>query len=302
MEQLLQRHPEAHILACAPSNKAADLIAQKLLHLSPIDLFRLNSLSRKYGDLPKTLRKFSLVNGNLTFAMPVLEDVLKHRVVVCTCVSAGALAGLGVKPGHFGWIFIDEAGQATEPDTMIPIKGLTDNQTNVILAGDPKQLGPIVHSRLAMDLGFKESYLVRLMERPCYNLSPWNDNGSGGGRGVTYRLSFASYPSFSYLLSFRIMELLKNFRSNPAILAFSNAHFYGNRLQACGDPMLTRSLEDWEGLPTKKFPIIFHAVVGRDQREESSPSYFNIDEATIVKNYCLRLVAKKGTRNASFSQ
>ncbi|KAK0492593.1 RNA helicase [Armillaria luteobubalina] len=278
MEQLLQRHPEAHILACTPRNKAADLIAQRLLHLGPTDIFRLNSLSRKYDDLPKTLRQFSLVNGNLNFAMPAVEDVIKHRVVVCTCVSAGALASLGVKPGHFGWIFIDEAGQATEPDTMIPIKGLTDSQTNVILAGDSKQLGPIVYSRLALDLGLRMSYMVRLMERPCYNLLPWNGSGTGGGRGVT------------------IMELLKNFRSHPAILAFPNAHFYGNRLQAYGDPLLTRSLEDWEGLPTRKFPIIFHAVVGRDQREESSPSYFNINEATIVKNYCLKLVAKKGTR------
>ncbi|KAK0215503.1 P-loop containing nucleoside triphosphate hydrolase protein [Armillaria fumosa] len=276
MEQLLQRHPEAHILACAPSNKAADLIAQKLMHLGPTDVFRLNSLSRKYTDLPKTLHKFSLVNGNITFAMPVLEDVLKHHVVVCTCVSAGALAGLGVKPGHFGWIFIDEAGQATEPDTMIPIKELTDNQTNVILAGDSKQLGPTVHSRLALDLGLRESYLVRLMERP-------------------YFLSLRICISYG-LLYFRIMELLRNFRSHPAILAFSNAHFYENRLQACGDPILTRSLEDWEGLPTRKFPIIFHAVVGRDQQEESSPSYFNINEATIVKNYCLKLVGRKGTR------
>ncbi|KAK0191959.1 P-loop containing nucleoside triphosphate hydrolase protein [Armillaria mellea] len=278
MDQLLQRHPEAHILACAPSNKAADLIAQGLMHLGPMNVFRLNAMSRKYSDLPKTLHKFSLINGNLTFAMPVLEDVVDRRVVVCTCISAGALASLGVKPGHFGWIFIDEAGQATEPDTMIPVKGLTDNQTNVILAGDSQQLGPTVHSRLAVDLRFRESYLVRLMERSCYNLSPWNDGGSGGGQGVT------------------IMELLKNFRSHPAILAFSNAHFYGNRLQACGDPILTRSLEDWEELPTKKFPIIFHAVVGRDQREKSSPSFFNIDEATIVKNYCLKLVAKKGIR------
>ncbi len=218
MGQLLQRHPEAHILACAPSNKAADIIAQKLMHLGPTDVFRLNSLSRKYGDLPKTLSKFSLVNGNLTFTMPVLEDVLKHRVVVCTCVSAGALAGLGVKPGHFGWIFIDEAGQATEPDTMIPIKGLTDNQTNVILAGDSKQLGPIVHSRLALDLGLKESYLVRLMERPCYNLSPWNDNGSGGGRGVTYGLSFASCPYFSW---FAVLQD----HGTPQEFPISSSHF-----------------------------------------------------------------------------
>ncbi len=92
------------------------------------------------------------------------------------------------------------------------------------------------------------------------------------------------------------MELLENFRNHPAILDFLNERFYDNRLQASGDPMLTRRLEDWDGLPTKKFPIAFHAVAGQDQREESSPSYFNISEATLVKNYCSSLIAKKGIR------
>ncbi|KAG7441339.1 RNA helicase [Guyanagaster necrorhizus] len=278
MRQILQRHPDAHILACTPSNESADLIAQGLMHLGPMNIFRLNAMSRKLSRLPLTLQPYSLINGNGTFAMPILEDVLRRRVVVCTCISAGALTGLGVKRGHFGWIFIDEAGQATEPDTMVPIKGLADEYTNVILAGDPEQLTPTVTSRLARDLGLVESYLVRLMKRPCYGLEPWNANGSGGGWGVT------------------VVELLQNFRSHPGILAFSNAQFYRNRLRACGDPMLTRSFENWDELPTKKFPIIFHAVVGRDQREKSSPSYFNIDEATLVKKYCLRLVEKKGTR------
>ncbi|SJL11598.1 uncharacterized protein ARMOST_15004 [Armillaria ostoyae] len=276
MGQLLQRDPDARILACTPSNKAGDLIVQKLMYLGPSGVFRLNSMSRKYPDLPTSLREYSLFNGNRIFAMPVLEDVLKYRVVVCTCVSAGILASLGVKPGHFGWIFIDEAGQATEPDTMIPIKELVDHRTNVILAGDPKQLGPTMQSGLAAELGLRESYLARLMERPCYNLSPWKGDGSGGGQGVT------------------IVELLENFRNHPAILDFLNEHFYENRLHACGDPMLTRRLEDWDGLPRKKFPIAFHAVAGRDQREESSPSYFNISEATLVKNYCSSLIAKKG--------
>ncbi|KAK0191970.1 RNA helicase [Armillaria mellea] len=277
IEQLLKRDPNTRILACTPSNSAADLITQKLMHLGPTAVFRMNAMTRKFGDLPKTLPKFSLINDNQAFAMPTLESVLKYRVVVSTCISAGALHNLGVKSGHFAYIFIDEAGQGKEPEIMIPIKGLANKHTNVVLAGDLKQLGPIVHSRLARDLGLKESYLARLMRRPCYGLSSW-DGGVSGGLAVT------------------IMQLVKNFRSHPDILAFPNEQFYGNQLQACGDPAVTKSLENLDELPTKKFPIVFHSVVGRDQRESSSPSFFNISEATLVKKYCASLIAKKGIR------
>ncbi|KAK0191971.1 P-loop containing nucleoside triphosphate hydrolase protein [Armillaria mellea] len=277
IEQLLKRDPDTRILACTPNNSAADLITQKLMHLGATDVFRMNSMTRKLGNLPKTLHNFSLINDNQAFAMPTLENVLKYRVVVSTCISAGALPCLGVKPGHFACIFIDEAGQGKEPEVMIPIKGLANKHTNVVLAGDLKQLGPVVHARLARDQGLKESYLARLMQRPCYGLSPW-DGGVNGGLAVT------------------IMQLVKNFRSHPDILAFPNETFYGNQLQACGDPLLTRILENSDELPTKKFPIVFHSVVGRDQREESSPSFFNIHEATLVKKYCASLIAKKGIR------
>ena len=145
-------------------------------------LFRLNSLSRKFDDLDKSLRPFSLYNGNNVFAMPTLEQVLKHRVVISTCISAGALGGLGVQKGHFNYIFIDEAGQGKEPEVIVPVKDLADKNTNVVLAGDLMQLGPIVHSRLAKDLGLKQSYLERLMNRPCYQLE---DEGDSPAKGVT---------------------------------------------------------------------------------------------------------------------
>jgi helicase MOV-10 len=39
-----------------------------------------------------------------------------------------------------------------------------------------------------------------------------------------------------------------------------------------------------------KFPVIFHAVTGKDDREASSPSFFNVDEVLQVKSYVQRLV------------
>lgn len=180
MRQLLQKDLNARILACAPNNSAADTIAMKLINLGKTQLLRLNSLSRKIDDMPKTLREFSLINDNVVFAMPSLENLLKYRVVVATCLSGGVPANLGAKRGHFTHIFIDEAGQGKEPELMVPIKSIADEKTNIILAGDNQQLGPIVHSNVAGSLGLKTSYLARIMDRQIYDLDIY--------RGITYVL------------------------------------------------------------------------------------------------------------------
>ncbi|KAF9457927.1 P-loop containing nucleoside triphosphate hydrolase protein [Collybia nuda] len=264
IRQLLDRDPNTRILACAPSNSAADLIAQGMLALGNAKLFRLNSLWRKVKDLPLTLHPFSKINGNKIFSMPTREELEKFRVVVSTCIAGGVPQGLGLKPGHFTHIFIDEAGQAQEPEVMVPIKTISGPSTNVILAGDNQQLGPVIHSALAGSLGLRKSYLDRLMRLNIYNL----DNYSG----IT------------------IVKLLKNFRSHSEILQVSNLEFYNSELKACGDPMLTRMFENLDILPKKSFPIVFHGIVGRDEQGKESPSFFNIDEATLVKKYCMSLI------------
>jgi helicase MOV-10 len=181
MKQLLDKDPNVRILACAPSNSAADLLAQKLSDRGSQVVFRLNALSRKLKDLPKNLHSFSCINGNEVFAVPPIEDLAKYRVVVATCLSGGVPSGLGFTRGHFTHIFVDEAGQGKEPELMVPIKSLSSERTNIVLAGDNQQLGPIVQSHLAASFGLKTSFLARLMDREIYNL-----NSNIGGRGITY--------------------------------------------------------------------------------------------------------------------
>jgi len=58
---------------------------------------------------------------------------------------------------HFTHLFIDEAGFATEPETVIPLALLSPKLKmggQLVLAGDPKQLGPILRSALATLHGF----------------------------------------------------------------------------------------------------------------------------------------------------
>lgn len=96
--------------------------------------------------------------------------------------------------GHFTHVFVDEAGQATEPESLIPLSLLSETSGQVrpsavcvealvtadcsvslwfmpqmVLAGDPKQLGPVVKSKLAAVFGLGVSLLERLMGTPLYS-------------------------------------------------------------------------------------------------------------------------------------
>ena len=62
---------------------------------------------------------------------------------------------------------------------------------------------------------------------------------------------------------------------------------------AKGDTFITHSMLGWKQLPNVKVPLVFHGVVGEDQREARSPSYFNPEEAAIVVQYVQDLLETK---------
>ncbi|KAI5888792.1 P-loop containing nucleoside triphosphate hydrolase protein [Schizophyllum commune H4-8] len=236
-------------------------------------MFRFYAPSRHTNDVPDELRKYTCVTDKIKysgpFKVPPGAIMKRFRVVVTTCVSASIFTGRGMPRGHYSHIFIDEAGQATEPEAMIAIKTMADNDTNVILSGDPQQLGPIIRSRIASQLGLETSYIERLMQREVY------DQQTGFGKSV--------------------VKLTKNYRSHAAILRFPNERFYRGELEPCASPKAINSYMGWPELPNKKFPIIFHAISGKDDREASSPSFFNIHEALQVKNYIEKLKQARST-------
>ncbi|GAA5884186.1 hypothetical protein JCM16303_005959 [Sporobolomyces ruberrimus] len=230
--QLVMYH-NATILLTAPSNSAADLLCSRL-------------------DLPKD---------------SILRSESSSHRRICEC-HRSILSGVGLERGHFSHIFVDEAGQATEPETFLPIS-LADDDTSVVLAGDPKQLGPVVRSVVAGNLGLKTSLLERLMSTPLY------DQHSIEYRGLTYT------------------KLVKNYRNHPAILFTSNREFYLNELELCASKQVTGQLRNWEGWPKKDFPIMFHSVKGKDEREGTSPSFFNVAEISIIKEVVESLQSSK---------
>ncbi|KAF5383148.1 hypothetical protein D9615_005012 [Tricholomella constricta] len=259
IKQVLESNPDAKVLACAPSNSAADLIAIRLRDLKRNELFRFYAPSRAKEQVPHELLDYCHVRHDGHFSVPPMAQMKRFRVVVTTCVSASVVSGIGIPRGHYSHIFIDEAGQATEPEVFIAIKTMANPRTNVILSGDPKQLGPIIRSRIACQLGLEISYIERLMKRDAYNLQ----DGYG----------------------FSVVKLVKNFRSHSTILKFPNERFYDSELEQCGDPKVINSYIGSSYLPNKNFSIVFHGLCGKDDREASSPSFFNIDEVLQVKAY-----------------
>lgn len=176
IKQLLSKDPKVKILACAPSNSAADLIALRLLDdVNEDEMFRMYAPSRSKKPMPDELERFSYYRDDgdtrPCYSVKPLAVMKRYRVIISTCISASILPGIGMTRGHFSHIFIDEAGQATEPEVFVSIKMMTDTETNVVLSGDPKQLGPIIRSGIARRLGLEVSYMERLMARIPYDLT-----------------------------------------------------------------------------------------------------------------------------------
>uniref|UniRef100_A0A8C1YHK8 RNA helicase n=1 Tax=Cyprinus carpio TaxID=7962 RepID=A0A8C1YHK8_CYPCA len=287
IKQVEKNIPGAFILACAPSNSAADQLCEKLITSEHVDagkIYRVYASSRNPKDIPKVLTKNSNVKGD-TIIFPCKEDLMSYKILVSTLVTAGRLVGGGFPVGHFSHIFVDEAGHAVEPETIISVAGLLNAKTGqLVLAGDPKQLGPILRSPFAIKYGLGLSLLERLMTQ-----------------NELYQKGTTKYDS-RY-----VTKLLQNYRSHPSILKIPNELFYDGELVPCADEIISRQYCMWEHLPKSKvqqkdfrdqgFPVIFHGVIGKDERESNSPSFFNTSEIDIMIDYLKKLLltqAKKG--------
>jgi len=183
---------------------------------------------------------------------------------------------------HFTHVFIDEAGHSLQPECLVPLAGLFSTETpgggQLVLAGDPQQLGPILRSPIAIKYGLGMSLLEWMMTKvPFYGRILQDEEDELG--------------DYNPLI---ITKLLKNYRSHPSILELPNEMFYDDELEPSADKLKRESLCNWSRLPCKGFPIIFDGIKGRDMREEKSPSFFNPEEAAVVLQYVKDLKDARG--------
>ncbi|XP_035013123.1 RNA helicase Mov10l1 [Hippoglossus stenolepis] len=267
IESILQVYhfiPSSRVLVCTPSNSAADLICVRLLDsgfLHAASLARVNASCRQDESIPEVLRLYSRAGEDI-------RQASFHRIVVSTCSSAGMFHSIGLQVGHFTHLFLDEAGQATEPESLIPMSLVSERDGQIVLAGDPRQLGPIVKSKLAAAFGLGVSLLERLMSNPLYSRQDWGYN-----------------PKL-------VTKLIYNYRSHEALLTLPSKLFYQGELCCEASRAVVESLCQWKTLPKKGFPLLFHGVRGTEMREGKNPSWFNPVEAVQVMLYCCQLAKK----------
>lgn len=109
----------------------------------------------------------------------------------------------------FDVVVVDEAAQAVEPSTLIP---LINGARRVYLVGDPNQLPATVLSARASDYNYSKSLFKRLMT--------------------------AGYPVYMMNVQYRM---------HPAISEFPSQEFYGGRLTDAPVPHHLCSLPNHNG-------------------------------------------------------
>ena len=171
----------------------------------------------------------------------IFDDVLsKSEVVCCTNIGAGHFT---LSNRKFSIVLIDEATQATEPSSLVPI---VKGARQLILVGDHKQLPPTVTSQSAESSGLSISLFDRMLKN-----------------GMTAHM------------------LTKQYRMHPTIREFPSARFYDNRLEdGCSaterPPAAGFLWPDWDK------PVAFVPVHGSEIHEDAGSSRSNMDEAAVV--------------------
>jgi regulator of nonsense transcripts 1 len=247
----LNKFTNLPVLACAQSNAAIDNLL-KVLVTARLTVVRVNSRAKEEdtgNEFPHLSLEFLVGQRNSDLIdyhhkIKGMSDkekrkwkMLKHKienqilneadVVCCTCSGAGDPR---VKRQKFLSCLIDECGQGTEADTIIPIS-LTYGR--VILVGDHKQLGPVVKSDKARIAGMEVSMFERLIR--------------------------IKVPLFT---------LDTQYRMHPAISHFPNMAFYDGKLMD-GVSMSTARVIDFPW-PKKEFPLMFLACDGKESRRATS--------------------------------
>ncbi|KAI4903009.1 hypothetical protein NFI96_012038, partial [Prochilodus magdalenae] len=283
----------AHVLACAPSNSACDLLCERLLrYIDAHRVYRLCASSRDPRTMPqKLLKRSNWDEGQDSFILPSKETLMGYSVIVATLITAGRLVSGGIPVGHFSHIFIDEAGQAVEPESVVGIAGLLHPEKGqLVLAGDPQQLGPVLRSPLAQQhgLGTRTSVFFFICVVATSGLSLLE-------RLMTQNSLYQKIQDGCQAYDSRfVTKLLRNYRSHPAILKIPNELFYDNELQVFADQVEREAFCNWEHLPKQGFPVIFHGVMGKDERESNSPSFFNVSEIEVIISYLKKLILTQG--------
>eukprot|EP00750_Incisomonas_marina_P003349 INCI13076.1.p1 GENE.INCI13076.1~~INCI13076.1.p1 ORF type:complete len:1039 (+),score=142.01 INCI13076.1:179-3295(+) len=258
------------ILACSDSNIAVDNILMGLVkrgvravRLGRPENTRPELLQYSVDEMTGAMLDNNSSLGGMTQKQSKQEKhlakmrVLNRAQVICaTCIGAGSQV---LDKMRFAAVLIDEAGQATELATVVP---LTRGCQQLVLVGDHYQLPPTVTSDDAKAEGLCVSLFERLAQA-----------------GVVPALLDTQY------------------RMHPAISCFASDCFYGGRIRdgiSARDRPAPRGFH-W---PRPEFPVAFLDVPAGVEVDDGGSSKANPSEAQLVMRVVSDLVRRGGIRPA----
>lgn len=219
---------------------------------------------RKFGGQERTERRNNYhAAKELMQQARMLEDyiigkVLQEADVICSTLVGSV--GRYIEKMKFHTIIIDEAAQALEPATWIPIM----KAQKVVFAGDPFQLPPTVKSRKAAQEGLS----VTLLEKAVDRLEQVN-------------------------------LLDTQYRMHHKIMGFSNTQFYHNQLKAA-EAVADWQLHLSDGQPSPPMEFIDTAGCGfEEQINPESQSSYNLEEYFVLRQHLDNLLVILGEQDLS---
>jgi helicase MOV-10 len=311
--QLLNSHITDHILICTPSESAADTLALRLKkYLDITQLLRLNGPWRADNEVAPALMQYTYMETDM-FALPPFKQLMAYNIVVTSCRDASILVDARLTntdlwtleknmleafssdhanaPSklHWGALFLDEAAQGTELDVLSAICAVCpppEYHTNLpqprfVLAGDEKQLGPKTSSH---DPQCSQSLFARLFDRPIYKNHPLSRTNTKPSTGPPV-LRKSMLP----ILHTPFTNLIRNYRSHPAILTVPSSLFYADTLlpeaPTPNTPLQSSSL--WLGA---KWPVLFVPHAHVEEIERDNGGWYNAGEARLACDLAAHLI------------
>ncbi|KAK7319360.1 hypothetical protein RJT34_04080 [Clitoria ternatea] len=257
------RKYRVRVLVCAPSNSALDEIVLRVFNGGVHDendrsycpkIVRIGLKAHhsiKAVSLDELLKQArGSANKSSTDKGPagsnddsIRAAILDEATIVFSTLSFSGSHIFSKQSRSFDVVIIDEAAQAVEPATLVP---LANQCKKVFLVGDPAQLPATVISKVAKNHGYGKSLFERLME--------------------------AGYP---------VKMLKTQYRMHPEIRNFPSREFYGNSLED-GDGVKLQTVREWHNYRCFGPFCFFDIHEGQEVRPSGSGSWVNIEEVDFV--------------------
>ncbi|KAH9408964.1 hypothetical protein TYRP_011237 [Tyrophagus putrescentiae] len=236
------------ILICTPSNGAIDAIALRLLETN-LKLVRIGNFDKVHPEVAH-FHLQSKVSREQSYAQRKEQEkkVLKDaHVILSTLNSVQNDCMEDFKKGTpFRCIIIDEAGQSTEPELLMPLVYPT---SKLILIGDHLQLPATVKSNSALSKGYGRSMFERFY---CHLENTESQN------------AYSASP---------VITLQRQYRMVEDICKFPSWKFYNDQLE-------TDKIGWNEDIPI--YPYLVFDVCNSKEAKTASFSKYNVQEATFV--------------------